>query len=62
MPLDGRREAANKGMAAIGDNNLSLDRMFDVLSTPPVLASDTVYTAKINPATGFYETILRHTS
>ena len=41
---DGRRGAANTMMKLIGREHVTLDKMFDLLSVPPVLASDTIYT------------------
>lgn len=56
---DGRRSAANKMMAGIGQSDVDLQRLFHLLSTPPVLASDTVYTALMWPHTGSYTTVIR---
>lgn len=39
---DGRRGAANEMMKLIGQEHVTLDRMFDLLSVKPVLASDTM--------------------
>ena len=56
---DGRRGHANKAMAAIGQASINFDTLETLLSTKPVLASDTVYTAKISPLKATYETIVR---
>jgi len=56
---DTRAATAEKGMAALNPANVTLDRMFDVISTPPVLNKGTAYSLKANPATGFYETWIR---
>ena len=56
---DGRRLAANTHMELIGQAAISEDTLFEVLSTPPVLAKDTVYTAKMKPSVNFYNATLR---
>ena len=42
---DDRRHPAIKHMLKIGLQQFSLEGMNEVLSTPPVLAKDTIYTA-----------------
>jgi len=56
---DGRRGHANKAMEALGQANVNFGTLTTLLSTKPVLASDTVYTAKMSPLLGTYETIVR---
>lgn len=56
---DGRRVAANKMMGAMGQDNADLASLFGLLSTKPVLASDTVYTSLMCPAQGLYDTTIR---
>ena len=57
---DGRRAPANAHMKAIGQDSISLSRIFtEVLSIKPVLASDTVYTTLMWPATNSYQSIIR---
>eukprot|EP01061_Rhynchopus_euleeides_P028944 TRINITY_DN47235_c0_g1_i1.p1 TRINITY_DN47235_c0_g1~~TRINITY_DN47235_c0_g1_i1.p1 ORF type:complete len:356 (+),score=149.42 TRINITY_DN47235_c0_g1_i1:60-1127(+) len=56
---DGRRLAANRHMNSIGQTSITLDTLFEVLSTPPVLAGDTIYTAQMFPATGYYRAVMR---
>ena len=46
-------------MAAIGPDAVSTDTLFAMLSTAPVLNSNTIYTATMCPATGFYATTVR---
>jgi len=56
---DDRRDPGNKMMAAIGPDAVSTDTLFAMLSTAPVLNSNTIYTATMCPATGFYATTVR---
>lgn len=56
---DGRRKHAHEGMDALGAQGVTLDGIFKVLSTPPVLASDTTYTALMQNDAGFYSTTVR---
>jgi hypothetical protein len=56
---DGRRAAANVMMNKIGQDHLDLAQLYKLLSTPPVLAGDTVYTALMWPKTGRYDTTIR---
>jgi len=58
-PADGRRDHANALMNATGQANVNLDTMFSVLSSPPVLAPGTTYTAQMSATTGFYKTTVR---
>ena len=56
---DGRRLKANELMKGITQHNVNLSGLYSVLSTPPVLAKDTIYTAQMVPATGYYTAYLR---
>ena len=56
---DGRRQAANKAMAGIGQDFVDLGAMEKLLATPPVLADDTVYTALIWPSGSVYQSTVR---
>ena len=57
---DGRRAPANAHMKAIGQDSISLSRIFtEVLSIKPVLAPDTVYTTLMWPAANSYQSIIR---
>jgi len=42
---DDRRDPANQHMSKIGHQNISLDTLYSVLTTPPVLNDGTTYTA-----------------
>ena len=44
-------------MKLIGREHVTLDKMFDLLSTPPVLASDTIYTTLMRHDTNEYVTL-----
>ena len=59
MITDGRRQAANKAMAGIGQDFVDLGAMEKLLATPPVLADDTVYTALIWPSGSVYQSTVR---
>jgi len=59
IPMDNRRNAANKMMDAVGVANADLDHMKTVLSTPPVLASHTTYTALMSAKLNKYSTLVR---
>jgi len=56
---DTRLATAEKGMATMSPANVTLDGMYGVISTPPVLNRGTAYSTKMIPATGFYETWIR---
>ena len=56
---DGRRQAANKAMAGIGQDFVDLGAMEKLLASPPVLADDTVYTALIWPSGSVYQSTVR---
>jgi len=58
---DGRRTAGEKQMNATGQANISLPQIFNVLSTPPVLAKGTTYTTLMSASTGYYTTTVRGT-
>jgi len=49
---DGRRTAAEKMMKLLGQQKISMDTLYTVLSTPPVLADSTTYTCLMCAATG----------
>eukprot|EP01065_Artemidia_motanka_P013865 TRINITY_DN1781_c0_g1_i1.p1 TRINITY_DN1781_c0_g1~~TRINITY_DN1781_c0_g1_i1.p1 ORF type:complete len:424 (+),score=171.92 TRINITY_DN1781_c0_g1_i1:63-1274(+) len=59
---DGRRKHAHEGMDALGQSGADMDGIFSVLSTPPVLAKDTTYTAMMINEAGFYRTTVREHS
>jgi len=56
---DDRRQVANEGMNATGKQNISLNTIFGVLSTPPVLNDQTTYTTLMSAAAGNYTTYAR---
>ena len=56
---DGRRAATTAMMSSMSSANVSQAGLFSLLSTPPVLATDTVYTAEMVPANGSYTTTIR---
>lgn len=56
---DQRRAVANAGMNAIGLQSMTLDGVFEVLSTQPVLNSHTTYTTLMSAATGNYTNFVR---
>eukprot|EP01060_Flectonema_neradi_P032410 TRINITY_DN5143_c1_g1_i1.p1 TRINITY_DN5143_c1_g1~~TRINITY_DN5143_c1_g1_i1.p1 ORF type:complete len:382 (+),score=78.49 TRINITY_DN5143_c1_g1_i1:60-1148(+) len=56
---DGRRLKGNELMKKITHQHVNLSALYSVLSTPPVLATDTIYTAQMVPATGYYTAYLR---
>lgn len=51
---DDRRAAAILMMDEMGQENVSFDNLFKILSTPPVLASGTVFTSLYSPSEGDY--------
>jgi len=57
---DDRTYYAIQGMNAIGRQNVSLMKMFGVLSTKPVLNKMTVYSILMKPATGEYQAWTRY--
>jgi len=57
---DDRIYYANKGMEAIGQKDVTLEKMFGVLSTKPVLNKMTVYSILMNPLLGEYSSWHRH--
>lgn len=59
IPMDDRRNAANKAMEAVGVSHVDLNRINTVLDTPPVLASHTTYTTLMSAALGKYSTTVR---
>lgn len=56
---DGRRKAAHAGMDKLGREGADLDGIFDVLSTPPVLADHTTYTTVMLNEAGILRTTAR---
>jgi hypothetical protein len=57
---DGRRAAAHKSMDALGQAGAAnFDGLLEVLGKPPVLASDTTYTAFMSAALGVYGAVVR---
>jgi len=58
--FDDRVKPANDGMNAIGQQNLTLDGMLQVLSTKPVLNLQTTYSILSCPADGTYKTFGRY--
>eukprot|EP01091_Cochliopodium_minus_P006995 TRINITY_DN1693_c7_g1_i1.p1 TRINITY_DN1693_c7_g1~~TRINITY_DN1693_c7_g1_i1.p1 ORF type:complete len:489 (-),score=95.81 TRINITY_DN1693_c7_g1_i1:161-1627(-) len=59
---DDRRYYANKGMSEIGWSNLSLEKMFKVLSIKPVVNLQTIYTFTCIPYNNTYNTVARYCS
>ena len=58
---DDRRDPAVKGMKKMGQNDLSPEGVFNVLSTPPVLNGGTAYTAMMSAAIpDLYQSWVRH--
>jgi len=56
---DGRLAVAMKGMAAMSSSTVDLSGMYTVVSTPPVLNHDTIYTVQIDPAAGTLRSMVR---
>merc|ERR1711957_64227 len=56
---DGRRQAARKHLKTLGRQHADLDGLFEVLSTPPVLANGTIYTTVMMNEAGFLQTTVR---
>lgn len=48
--FDARRNEAIKMLDNIGQENITYDTLYEILSTPPVLASNTVYTSLLSPS------------
>jgi len=59
IPFDGRRKFANEQMNKTTAENVDMDYMYKIVSTSPDFAGDTVYTTKMVPSLGYYETIVR---
>eukprot|EP01090_Pellita_catalonica_P002777 TRINITY_DN1236_c0_g2_i1.p1 TRINITY_DN1236_c0_g2~~TRINITY_DN1236_c0_g2_i1.p1 ORF type:complete len:454 (+),score=73.02 TRINITY_DN1236_c0_g2_i1:25-1362(+) len=57
---DDRRYYANKGMEAIGQEGVTLEKMLTVLSTKPVLNRMTTYSILMNPTTSEYKAYSRY--
>jgi len=57
---DDRVVPANNGMNAIGQKGLSIDQMFKVLSTKPVLNLQSTFTMLASAKTGFYKSYSRY--
>jgi len=58
--FDNRRDPANNAMNALGQENVSLDNMFKVLTNKPSLNLQTTYTILSCPATGEYSSFVRY--
>eukprot|EP01084_Bolivina_argentea_P318348 552061_1 len=60
-PDDKRREAAIQMMDVIGQKNITIDSLFGLLSTPPVLQHDTVFTTLFLPShVNYYNATVRY--
>ena len=59
--FDDRRDRARNHLKAIGTSNMSLLGIWDVLSTPPVLAPTTLTTHLVDIASGEHRAYHRHT-
>jgi len=57
---DDRRKIANAGMTKLGQAAVSLEGIYQVLSTYDVLNHGTTYTTLMSPLTGNYTTIVRN--
>jgi len=57
---DNRLVPANHGMEAMGRQNMTLDGIFAILSTKPVINLQTTYTILSCPAQGFFESFIRY--
>jgi len=57
---DNRLATAMAGMAQYNWTTVDLPAIYKVLSTPPVLNSETMYTTLINPATGSMDSAVRY--
>jgi len=57
--FDDRVTPANRGMTALGQKNLSLQGMMDVLTIKPVLNIQTTYTILASPADGIFKCYTR---
>jgi len=58
--FDNRVDPANNAMNSVGQQKISLDTLFQVLSTKPVLNLQTTYTILSCPATGEYTSYTRY--
>jgi len=58
--FDDRVTPANQGMNHMGQEKLTIQGMFDVLSTKPVFNIQTTYSILSIPATGFYQSFARY--
>jgi len=58
--FDDRVDPANNVLKSIGQSAISLDKLFTVLSTKPVLNLQTTYSILSCPATGEYRSYLRY--
>jgi len=57
---DKRAETAIRGMNGMNISTLTLEGMYQVISTPPVFNKGTEYSTLISPSTGRYETFVRN--
>ena len=53
-PFDSRREHAVRMLNEVGQQNISFEALYQILSTPPVLADDTVYTVQMAASNASY--------
>ncbi|XP_047204371.1 N-acylethanolamine-hydrolyzing acid amidase-like [Girardinichthys multiradiatus] len=59
-PSDQRRGAAFKALNAVGQNRINSDKLYQVLSVPPVCNRNTIYTTLMSAATPWeYTTVMR---
>jgi hypothetical protein len=59
IPFDGRRKFANTQMNKTTSEKVDMDYMYNVVSTPPDYARDTVYTSKMVPSLNYYQSVVR---
>jgi len=59
IPFDGRRKFANDQMNKTTAEKVDMDYMYKIVSTKPDYAGDTVYTSKMVPSLGYYESVVR---
>jgi len=58
-PGDHRLEVGDQAMKAIGQKRISLQAIYEVLSTKPILNAQTTYTTSMSPYNGTYSTYKR---
>ena len=59
-PPASRRATAIRGLVEAGQERISADRIWDVLSTPPTFNADTIHTDLVDVAAGSYRTYKRN--